>query len=105
MEYLFWPHTMFSNTFESFATQTALKSLKVYRQHVSPHKGFSCPHRLLHGSDSCSDYIQRVLTEQNLITAIQMAPQRFKDCKAAAQILQSQRAEGGCIIIPCCIPI
>jgi putative component of membrane protein insertase Oxa1/YidC/SpoIIIJ protein YidD len=96
---------MLSNTFESFATQTALMSLKVYRQHVSPRKGFSCPHRLLHGSDSCSDYVQRVLMEQDLRTAIQMAPQRFKACKAAAQALRAQRAEGGCIVIPCCIPL
>ncbi|AFY35472.1 membrane protein insertion efficiency factor YidD [Calothrix sp. PCC 7507] len=89
----------------TIATQAAIASLNVYQQHLSPYKGFSCPHRLLNGGESCSDYVKRVLINQNLQTAIQMAPQRFRACKLAAQTLQSQRAEGGCIVIPCCIPI
>ncbi|PSN11012.1 hypothetical protein C7293_25970 [filamentous cyanobacterium CCT1] len=96
---------MTSSTFESFATQAAIASLNVYRAHISPRKGFSCPHGLLHGGESCSDYVKRVLTDQNLSAAIRLAPQRFRDCKAAAQTLSTQRAQGGCLIIPCCIPI
>lgn len=96
---------MTTNTFESFATQAALASLNVYRVHISPRKGFSCPHVLLHGDESCSDYVKRILTNQNLSTALQMAPQRFKDCKAAAQTLKSQSAQSGCIVVPCCLPI
>lgn len=90
---------------ESFSTQAAIAALNIYRRHISPRKGFSCPHGLLHGDESCSDYVKRILTNQNLSAAIQMAPQRFKACKAAAQTLKSQRAQGGCIVIPCCIPI
>ncbi|MEB3359357.1 MAG: membrane protein insertion efficiency factor YidD [Synechococcales bacterium] len=93
------------NTFESLATQVAIASLDVYRVHISPRKGFSCPHGLLHGGESCSDYVKRVLSHQGLSMAIQTAPQRFKACKSAAQTLKSQRNQGGCIIIPCCIPI
>ncbi|HEY9631140.1 MAG TPA: membrane protein insertion efficiency factor YidD [Coleofasciculaceae cyanobacterium] len=96
---------MTATTLESFATQAAIASLNVYRQHISPRKGFSCPHRLLYGDGSCSDYVKHILTEQNLSAAIQLAPQRFKACKVAAQTLQLQQAQGGCIIIPCCIPI
>ncbi|MDX2215843.1 MAG: membrane protein insertion efficiency factor YidD [Oculatellaceae cyanobacterium bins.114] len=96
---------MTANTFESFATQAAIASLNVYRTHISPRKGFSCPHGVLHGDESCSDYIKRILTDHNLSTALRLAPQRFKACKAAAQTLKAQRAEGGCIIIPCCLPI
>lgn len=96
---------MTTNTFESFATQAAIASLNVYRTHLSPRKGFSCAHRLLHGEESCSDYVKRILTNQNLSTAMRMAPQRFQACKAAAQTLQSQQAQSGCIIIPCCLPI
>jgi putative component of membrane protein insertase Oxa1/YidC/SpoIIIJ protein YidD len=95
---------MSASTIEAFATQTAIASLNAYQKHLSPHKGFSCPHRLLHGGESCSDYVKRLLMNQNLKSAIQMAPQRFKACKIAAQI-QSPQAEGGCIIIPCCLPI
>ncbi|MGP1384163.1 MAG: membrane protein insertion efficiency factor YidD [Thainema sp.] len=93
------------NTFESFATQVAIASLDVYRAHVSPRKGFSCPHRLLHGDESCSDYVRRILTTQSLTAAIQLAPQRFQACKAATQTMQKRKSDSGCIIIPCCIPI
>ena len=96
---------MTTSTFESFATQAAIASLNVYRTHISPRKGFSCPQRLLHGQESCSDYVKRILTEQNLSAAIQLAPQRFRACKAAAQTLKAQTAQGGCLVIPCCIPI
>ncbi len=97
--------SMTTSTFESFATEGALAALNIYRQHISPRKGFSCPHRLLHGKESCSDYVKRILTEQNLSAAIQMAPQRFKACKAAAQTLQATSSQGGCLVIPCCIPL
>ncbi|MGB7444313.1 MAG: membrane protein insertion efficiency factor YidD [Coleofasciculaceae cyanobacterium] len=97
---------MLASTIESFATQTAIASLKTYQKHLSPRKGFSCPHRLLYGGESCSDYVKRtLLSEQKLSAAIKMAPQRFKACKFAAQTLQTSKAEGGCIVVPCCIPI
>lgn len=96
---------MTTSTFESLATQAAIASLDVYQTHISPRKGFSCPHRLLHGGNSCSDYIKTILTEQSLSATIRQAPQRFAACKAAAQTLTSQNAQGGCLIIPCCIPI
>jgi putative component of membrane protein insertase Oxa1/YidC/SpoIIIJ protein YidD len=93
------------STIETFSTQAAIASLNAYQKHLSPRKGFSCPHRLLYGSESCSDYVKNLLINQNLQTVIQMSSQRFKACKMAARTLQSQRAEGGCIIIPCCIPL
>mgnify|MGYP002777003905 FL=1 len=96
---------MTATTVEAFATQTAIASLNFYRAHISPRKGFSCPHRLLYGGESCSDYVKRILTDQNFSAAIQMTPQRFKACKASAQTLKLQKAQGGCIIIPCCVPI
>ena len=96
---------MTTNTFESFATQSAIAFLNVYRTHISPRKGFSCPHWLLNGDESCSDYVKRILTDQNLSAAIKMAPQRFKACKAAAQTLKLQATPGGCMVIPCCLPI
>ncbi len=87
---------------DSLTTRTAIASLNLYQKHLSPRKGFSCPHRLLHGKDSCSDYVKQILLTQDLWAALQLAPSRFKDCKAAAQTLQ---ASGGCIVIPCCIPL
>ncbi|MBF2073997.1 MAG: membrane protein insertion efficiency factor YidD [Synechococcales cyanobacterium C42_A2020_086] len=92
----------------TLATRMALTAVGTYQTHLSPHKGFSCPYRLLHGGESCSEYVKQVLMNQDLMTAIKLAPQRFRDCKAAAQMLQQtlrSNAQGGCIVIPCCIPI
>lgn len=89
---------------ESAATKAAIAPLNVYRTHISPRKGFACPHGVLYG-ESCSDYVQRILLNQNLSAAIRLAPQQFRNCQSAAQVLQSQQVQGGCFIIPCCIPI
>ncbi|WP_338027215.1 membrane protein insertion efficiency factor YidD [Trichormus azollae] len=35
-----------------------------YQIHISPHKGFQCAHRVLYGSESCSQYIKRVIAEE-----------------------------------------
>lgn len=92
-----------ATTVGSFATQAAIASLNVYQKYLSPRKGFACPHRVLYGDESCSAYVKRVLINQDLRTALQLAPQRFQSCKIAAQTLQ--HASGGCIVIPCCIPL
>lgn len=89
---------------QTLATPVALASLNIYQKHISPRKGFSCPHRMLYGNQSCSEYVKDILTNQSLTTAIKMAPQRFRDCQAAARTLQ-QKASSGCIVIPCCLPI
>lgn len=93
------------STSRSLAQTLAIASLDLYQTHISPRKGFACPHRLLHGGESCSDYVKRMVGEHSLISAIQTAPQRFRSCKGAAQTLQVQQAQGGCVVIPCCIPI
>ncbi|MGB3203126.1 MAG: membrane protein insertion efficiency factor YidD [Nodosilinea sp.] len=95
---------MATYTLELAATKAAIASLNLYRTYLSPRKGVSCPHGVLYG-ESCSDYVQRILLNQNLSAAIRLAPQQFRNCKSAAQTLQSQSAQGGCFIIPCCIPI
>ncbi|NJP09090.1 MAG: membrane protein insertion efficiency factor YidD [Leptolyngbyaceae cyanobacterium RU_5_1] len=92
-------------TIESFATQLAIASINTYQKHLSPRKGFSCPHRLLHGGESCSEYVKHMLINQDLQTVLQTATQRFRACNVAAQNLRNQKQSGGCIIIPCCIPI
>jgi putative component of membrane protein insertase Oxa1/YidC/SpoIIIJ protein YidD len=96
---------MTASTVESFATQAAIASLNLYQKHLSPRKGFGCPHRLLYGSESCSVYVKQMLISQDLKTALHHAPQRFQVCRIAAQTLQRQQSSGGCIVIPCCIPL
>lgn len=82
--------------------QLAISAIDAYQTYLSPHKRFDCPHRLLYGQ-SCSDSVKQLLLNQNLTIALKLAPQQFRACKLAAQSLQ--QAQGGCIVIPCCIPI
>lgn len=97
---------MSATTVELFTTQAAIAALNLYQQHLSPRKGFSCPHRLLYGNDSCAAYMKQMLIKQDLRTALRLAPQRFQACNIAAQTLQRQQvSSGGCIVIPCCLPL
>ena len=98
---------MQTSTFDTQARTVALNAISAYQQHISPIKGFSCPHRLLHGDESCSEYVKRMFTEQSLVSAVQSSVQRFRDCTAASHALKAAQTTAGfrCIIIPCCLPI
>lgn len=55
-----------SSSFEAIARSTAIRSINTYQTRISPRKGYSCPHRLLHGGESCSEYVKNLLLEQSL---------------------------------------
>ena len=88
---------------EPLAKTMAINSIIAYQNYISPHKGFSCPHRLLHGGDSCSNYVKRMLTNQSLTEAVKSSVQRFQNCTQASKILTSN--DFRCIVIPCCLPL
>ncbi|HEY9669159.1 MAG TPA: membrane protein insertion efficiency factor YidD [Coleofasciculaceae cyanobacterium] len=97
---------MISSSVEPLARKIAVNSITAYQAYISPHKGFACAHRILHGGESCSMHIKRLLGEQSLISAIQLSRQRFKDCVVASKTLKTTTgSSGGCIVIPCCLPI
>ncbi|WP_416666308.1 membrane protein insertion efficiency factor YidD [Egbenema bharatensis] len=96
---------MYLTPVESLTRKTAINAIDLYQQHLSPKKGFSCPHRLLNGEASCSEYVKHLLGKQDLATTIRFSVQRFRDCASASQTLRTRRSQGGCIVIPCCIPI
>lgn len=45
--------------------QIAIACIGGYQRYLSPHKGFVCAHRRLHGGDSCSQYVKTVLSMTN----------------------------------------
>lgn len=94
---------MYANNVDTFFRSTAVYSISAYQKHLSPHKGFACPHRQLYGGSSCSDYVKALLTHQRIIDVLPMTLRRFHNCALASQNLA--KSEGGCIVIPCCIPI
>lgn len=73
--------------------QTGIFLIRCYQKYLSPHKGFSCAHRVLHDDESCSQYVKRMLTEQDLQVAISLSRQRFMDCKTAKIILRSETTD------------
>jgi len=98
---------MSTYSLDLLARRGAIAGIEAYQHYLSPRKGFACPHRVLYEGPSCADYIKGTFKQQSFIDAVKVAPQRFRACHLAATTLQSQisRQEGGCIVIPCCIPI
>lgn len=96
---------MNASRLEVLTQRTALWSIDTYQKHISPKKGFSCPHRLLHGGLSCSDQVRELLLHQDLSNAIGLTKKRFHDCAKASQELYRSESSSGCIIIPCCFPV
>jgi putative component of membrane protein insertase Oxa1/YidC/SpoIIIJ protein YidD len=65
--------------------------ITAYQKYLSPLKGFSCAHRVLHQGESCSQYVKRTILERGLSDALPQTRQRFRDCRSAyLTILASQ---------------
>lgn len=92
---------------DTVARTVALDSIEFYQKSIFPRKGFDCPHRFLYGSQSCSNYVKDLLTQQSLLSTVKLSTQRFQACSLANQILKTQKAAAGfrCIVIPCCLPL
>jgi putative component of membrane protein insertase Oxa1/YidC/SpoIIIJ protein YidD len=82
---------MQTTSLDRFSRHTASALITTYQKHISPKKGFSCAHRVLHGGESCSGYIKRTILEQGLMRTIPLSRRRFRACKAASQVLKTRR--------------
>lgn len=70
-----------------------IKSLiTAYQRWLSPLKGYSCAHRILHGGSSCSGYALQVLESDGSLRLLPLMRQRFRDCSQANASLRAQRA-------------
>ncbi|MBV9610583.1 MAG: membrane protein insertion efficiency factor YidD [Acidobacteria bacterium] len=80
--------------------------ITAYQQHISPYKGFTCPHLQLHRGLSCSQYVKRLVwTEETLTGVISEAIARLQDCAAASNVLGQGNLRTRCYVIPCCFPL
>ncbi len=91
--------------FEAMVRRSSTGLIRGYRRYLSPRKGFACAHRLRHGGESCSDYVQRLFSEERLERIPQAALQRFSACVDASRRLRADRSGFRCVVIPCCIPL
>jgi putative component of membrane protein insertase Oxa1/YidC/SpoIIIJ protein YidD len=67
----------------------ATNSIDVYQKFISPHKGFSCAHRLLYGKESCSSFFNRIIIEQGVLAALKISSSRFQACREANLMLRN----------------
>src|SRR3954464_13667788 len=92
----------------SFARNLALRLVDFHQRHISPRKGFSCPHRVLPGGLSCSQHTKLLLQTPGLPlwTVWRNSFLRLQECSDAASVLEMA---GGsrmrCYVIPCCLPL
>ncbi|BCL36425.1 membrane protein insertion efficiency factor YidD [Nostoc sp. MS1] len=82
---------MLISPLDSFTRKIGIVVIAGYQKHISPHKGFVCAHRVLHGGESCSAYIKRVISEEGLIAGWGKSHTRFQACKQANLTLQASQ--------------
>lgn len=66
-----------------------VRAITLYQRHVSPHKGFSCPHRIRHGGQSCSGYVKGLILDSGVRAALPDIRARFDQCREARISLQA----------------
>ena len=82
----------------------AVSLITGYQRHISRHKGFTCPHLLLHHGVSCSAYVKAVfLHEETLASALRLTLARFDECSQASKTLAQGPVK--CYVIPCCFSL
>ncbi len=81
-----------SGRMDTLTRSTAAMLISGYQKYLSPHKGFSCAHRLWHRGESCSQYTKRAIVERGLIVAIPLVRERFRECKVANERIQQRQA-------------
>lgn len=85
-----------------------LAAIRVYRRHVSPHKGYGCAYRLHSGRCSCSTLGLRAISRYGAWRGLGVLRERFAECRVAAEALRARRrvvvSRGQAGFIDCDIP-
>lgn len=64
-----------------------LSGIRLYQRHLSPRKGFRCAHAALHGGESCSAAVARIVREEGLSRGRARIAARFGACRAAHNVI------------------
>ena len=84
-----------SRLLPSLPTRFALGSIRLYQRYISPYKGFCCACAALHGGESCSAAIARIIAEQGVWDGRQQVAAQFERCREAYRVLQTGSFGGG----------
>ena len=72
----------------------AIGLIEVYQRRLSPLKGFTCAHLVLHGGVSCSQAVKLAIDEDGLSAGWRAVKARASSCRAAMIALQTSAEEG-----------
>ncbi|MFC6591471.1 membrane protein insertion efficiency factor YidD [Deinococcus lacus] len=94
------------------ADAAALGGIRLYQRYLSPHKGFRCACAALHGGESCSAAVSRIIREDGLRAGRPRIRAQFQKCREAHNTLLMTspmggpgRVQGGVQGVFCCGPI
>ncbi|MGB6170093.1 MAG: membrane protein insertion efficiency factor YidD, partial [Geitlerinemataceae cyanobacterium] len=66
-------HRIRRTPFRSQFDRVTIGIVRGYQKYLSPHKGFSCAYRKLHGGVSCSEYFRQTIDRYGFSYAIKIA--------------------------------
>ncbi len=61
----------------------AIALIAFYQKWISPHKGYTCAHLVVHKNISCSAAVKNIVREKGLISGYPDIKERFKECRYA----------------------
>ena len=67
----------------------SVAAITPYQRRLSPLKGFSCAHRVLHGGESCSQHAKDLVAELGPLAATAPARGRLRACRESNEALRA----------------
>ena len=93
--------------------RATLRGIGFYQRHLSPRKGFCCAHAALHGGESCSAAVARIIREDGVLRGQPKIAAQFAACREAHNAIRAGsplafgsnvEARGVCCLGPIPIP-
>lgn len=80
---------MFAATSDALLCHTVASVISFYQRRLSPLKGFSCAPRVLHGGDSCSQFVKDLILQLGPGAAVVPTRMRLAACREANEMLRT----------------
>ncbi|MCP5306772.1 MAG: membrane protein insertion efficiency factor YidD [Chromatiaceae bacterium] len=81
--------------------QIAIKTIRLYQQHISPRKGYCCAHHVLHQNGSCSSWAIAAIESHGTLAMVSQFGARLAECNEASKELSAKKSENKEEAPPC----
>ena len=68
-----------------------LRLIALYKRYISPHKGYRCAYSALHGGDSCSTAIEKIIQSHGTYRSLHLVYRQMINCSNAYEVLASKK--------------